>query len=125
MSRILVRDNVTISDGDTTTSPDLISRYAVRRVSSNIFHTIVGRAARWLTLGVSRLRAGTFDALYFDRDEAHAALEMHAAAAWFTYTDADQPERNMTYAVEGQCELVHDAKFNHWRLTVEFEEIEP
>ena len=123
MSRILVPDNVTITAGESTTSPDLVTRYAARRRSTNVVHAIPDQASPWISLGVSLMRAGVFDLLYFERADAHSALELHAGATTLTYVDADQPERNMTYVVDGYSDLVHDAKSNSWRLTIEFQEI--
>lgn len=124
MSRILVPDNVTITAGEVTTSPDLVTRYSARRRSTNVVHNIPGQASPSISLGVSLMRAGVFDLLYFDRAAAHVALEIHAGALPLSYVDADQPERDMTYVVDGYSDLVHDAKSNSWRLTIEFQEFQ-
>ncbi len=124
MTGVLQRDTVTISDGTSSTSPDLVIRYAARRQSGNVFHDIIGRASRDVSLAPARLRAGTIECLYVDRAAAHAALTLHAGASILTYVDSTMPETDMSYAVEGISEITHDRVYNKWKLSVEFEELD-
>ncbi len=116
----------TITRGGTSITPTLILGWDSGRRSSNIEHTIIGRAVPDVSLGPARPRAGTMSLLFTSYEAALAAEELHALPGRFVLV-VDSPAITMQYVLAPGAELrlvnTPETSITDWMLEVPFLEV--
>ncbi len=115
---------ITISDGDATFSPILLTGYEVTSETRNIAHRIIGRSSPDYSLGEDSTRSGTLQMLFADEEEAHSAAAILRATAVFTLTDDDTPEIDMAFIRQGTLRIRVTETRREWLLECGFQEVE-
>lgn len=117
--------STTITTGDTTITPTIITGWEASQDSRNVIHTIIGRPSPDVTLKPAALRSGTLEMVFETAADAEEARQLHTDAVVFTLTSTDQTTINMTYVVSGNIgSVLEDVTRNLWIITVDFQEID-
>lgn len=115
----------TITTGDTTITPTLVTGWEASQDSRNIIHTIIGRSTPDVTLKPASLRTGTLEMLFENATDADEARTVHMDAAVFTLTSSELSQVNMSYVVAGSISSVlEDETRRLWTLAVDFQEVD-
>lgn len=115
---------ITRSSDSATTTPTLVLGYDTAYEGRNVVHDLIGGGIA-VTLVPQRLRSGTLELFYADRDEAWEAVELHRGTDTFTITDADVPEVGMAYVANTVSPALEDSTRAAWVVSVDYQEIEP
>ena len=121
MTTILTR----YSDNASTT-PTLILPWSATVEFGTVVHDIPGRADGTpdVTLRPGRSRAGEMRLFYADAVDAHAALELHAAASVFLVSSDDVDWLPTVYVATGTGRLEQDARaVLRWTATIPWREV--
>jgi hypothetical protein len=112
----------TISDGTTTSTPDVFTELRTTSAAGTVLHPIIGSTDVDVTLRPSSRRSGTLRLFYVTEAAATTAETMHRAGNPLTLTSTERPWMNMGYVVSGPVELANaDPKGKHWTLDVTYQ----
>jgi hypothetical protein len=109
-------------DPATKWSPQLVEGYDVGQQSRNIIHQLADGPVAATILPAST-RQGTLKLFFLDAASAETARKTLATAGTWTFTDTDQGQESMTFAVDGQLRKTQSDNRLRWRVEVPYREL--